>query len=188
MTVELRETNRTLLELATTDPLTGLLNRRAMEVRATEEDARAARENMPVAVVLLDVDFFKHVNDKYGHEMGDVVLRNLGAFLREQTRVTDHAARIGGEEFLMLLSNTDAEGALAFAEKLRAGFEAMEHRLGETRIKATSSFGVAVAPAGLGVPVVRLQARADKALYQAKANGRNRVELWVPPAVGMKED
>jgi diguanylate cyclase (GGDEF)-like protein len=181
MTLELRETNRTLLELATTDPLTGLLNRRAMEVRATEEDSRAARENLPVAVVLLDVDFFKHVNDKYGHEMGDVVLRNLGAFLRENTRVTDHAARIGGEEFMLLLSNTDAAGALSLAEHLREGVEALQHRLGETRIKATSSFGVAVAAPGQGVPIAKLQGRADKALYKAKENGRNRVELWVPP-------
>lgn len=184
MTEELRATNRTLLELATTDPLTGLLNRRAMEVRATEEDSRAAREMTPVSVVLLDVDFFKHVNDKYGHEMGDVVLRNLGAFIRENTRATDHAARIGGEEFLLLLSHTDEAGALVKAEQFRAGIEAMVHQLGETRIKATSSFGVAVAAAGVGISVAKLQARADKALYRAKEKGRNRVELWTPPAPG----
>ena len=183
MTRELREANRALLDLATTDPLTGLLNRRAMDTRIAEEEARAARERTPLAVITLDVDFFKHVNDKYGHAMGDAVLRNLGRLLREATRLTDHAGRMGGEEFLLVCPNTDVGGAVVLAEQLRSRFEEMEHQEGEVRIRCTSSFGVAASAHGAPVEVARLLTRADRALYRAKAEGRNRVEIWVPPAV-----
>ncbi|MBS1767502.1 MAG: sensor domain-containing diguanylate cyclase [Acidobacteria bacterium] len=183
MTSELREANRALLALATTDPLTGLLNRRAMDTRSAEEEARATRDRTPLSVVAADVDFFKHVNDKYGHAMGDEVLRNLGQLLREATRVTDHAARMGGEEFLLLCPNTDAAGAVVLAEQLRSRFEAMEHQEGDQRIRCTVSFGVAASEQGAPVEAGRLMKRADLALYRAKGAGRNRVEIWTPPVV-----
>ncbi|HEU4951087.1 MAG TPA: diguanylate cyclase [Holophagaceae bacterium] len=180
-TRELREANRALLDLATTDPLTGLLNRRAMDLRLAEEEARAAREGTALALVSVDVDFFKHVNDKYGHAMGDAVLRDLGRLLREATRLTDHAARMGGEEFLLLCPNTDATGAAVLAEGLRARFEALVHEEGGERIRVTASFGVSASEPGAPVEAARLLRRSDRALYRAKAEGRNRVEVWVPP-------
>ena len=183
MTSELREANRALLDLATTDPLTGLLNRRAMDTRIAEEEARAVRERTPLAAIAVDVDFFKHVNDKYGHPMGDAVLRNLGRLLREGTRLTDHAGRMGGEEFLLICPNTDAEGAAVLAEQLRSRFEAAEHQEGELRIRCTASFGIAASDQGAPVEVERLLKRADRALYRAKAEGRNRVEAWIPPVI-----
>lgn len=182
-TRELREANRALLDLATTDPLTGLLNRRAMDLRLAEEEARSAREGAPLALISLDVDFFKHVNDKYGHAMGDAVLRDLGRLLREGTRVSDHAARMGGEEFLLLCPNTDAPGAAVLAEGLRARFEELVHEEGGERIRVTVSFGVAASEAGAPVEAARLLRRSDRALYKAKSEGRNRVEVWIPPAV-----
>ena len=185
-TRELRETNRALVDLATTDPLTGLLNRRAMDVRLAEEEARAVRERAPLAVINMDVDFFKHVNDKYGHAMGDVVLRNLGRMLREATRLTDHSARMGGEEFLLVCPNTDVNGAAVLAEQLRSRFEALDHQDGEVRIRATASFGVAVMEPEQEPDVARLLRRADRALYRAKDAGRNRVEVWIPPVVSQQ--
>lgn len=181
MTSELREANRALVELATTDGLTGLLNRRAMDLRLSEEEARAAREKTPLALIAMDVDFFKHVNDKYGHAMGDVVLRNLGRLMRDATRLTDHAGRMGGEEFLLVCPNTDAAGAAVVAEQLRARFEAMEHRDGDQRIQCSASFGVTASDGEAPIGTDRLLRRADRALYQAKKSGRNRVEVWVPP-------
>ncbi len=187
MTRELREANRALLDLATTDPLTGLLNRRAMDMRLAEEEARAVREGTPLAVISMDVDFFKHVNDKYGHGMGDVVLRNLGWMLREATRLTDHAGRMGGEEFLMVCPNTDADGATVLAEQLRSRFESLDHLDGEVRIRVTASFGVAILEPGRTLDLARLMRRADRALYRAKEAGRNRVELWTPPQQESRE-
>jgi diguanylate cyclase (GGDEF)-like protein len=183
MTLGLREANRALVDLATTDPLTGLLNRRAMDVRLAEEEARAFRDATPLAVICVDVDFFKHVNDKYGHAMGDAVLRNLGRMLREATRLTDHSARMGGEEFLLVCPNTDAEGAVVLAEQLRNRFETTDHQDGDTRIRVTASFGVAVMGPDPRPDAARLLRRADLALYLAKEAGRNRVELWTPPVV-----
>lgn len=180
-TRELREANRALVDLATTDSLTGLLNRRAMDVRLAEEEARAARDGSPLAVISLDVDFFKHVNDKYGHAMGDAVLRNLGRMLREATRLTDLVGRMGGEEFLVVCPNTDVNGAAVVAEQLRSRFEALDHQDGETRIRVTVSFGVAASEPTQGPDVARLLRRSDRALYRAKETGRNRVEVWVPP-------
>ena len=187
MTRDLREANRALVDLATTDPLTGLLNRRAMDGRLAEEEARAFREGSPLAVIALDVDFFKHVNDKYGHPMGDVVLRNLGRLLREATRLTDHSARMGGEELLLVCPNTDLNGAAVLAEQLRSRVEAMDHQDGEVRIRVTASFGVAAVEPEQGADVARLLRRADRALYRAKEGGRNRVEVWIPPVAPQQE-
>lgn len=181
-TRELREANRALVDLATTDPLTGLLNRRAMDGRLAEEQARAARDGMPLAAISLDLDFFKHVNDKYGHAMGDAVLRNLGRMLREATRLTDHSARMGGEEFLVVCPNTNVEGATVLAEQLRSRLEAMDHLDGEVRIRVTGSFGVAALDLDEEPDIARLLRRADRALYRAKEAGRNRVEAWTPLA------
>jgi len=175
------------VDLATTDPLTGLLNRRAMDGRLAEEEARALRDGSPLSVIALDVDFFKHVNDKYGHPMGDAVLRDLGRLLREATRLTDHSARMGGEEFLLVCPNTDLNGAAVLAEQLRSRFEAMDHQDGEVRIRVTASFGVAAMEPDHGPDVARLLRRADRALYRAKEAGRNRVEAWIPPLAPQQE-
>lgn len=163
-----------LRRLATTDPLTGLSNRRHFFERGAQELRRAARYRRPLALLMLDIDHFKSVNDRYGHEAGDAVLRDLAERLRAGLRTSDLAGRIGGEEFAVLLPETTAEQAELLAERLRAAIAA--DPLGPD-LGITVSLGVALAvPASEETldPVLR---RADAALYRAKAGGRNQVVL-----------
>ncbi len=173
---ELREKNAQLEALAVTDALTGLPNRRHLMKRLEEEVARVKRFEQPLSLLMMDVDHFKLVNDTYGHAMGDEVLRNMGALLKQSIRATDLAARFGGEEFTVLLPNTDLEGAVQAAEGLRLKFEASSHALEGQIIQKTMSLGAAcLTPADDRSPEALLKA-ADEALYRAKHGGRNRVE------------
>jgi two-component system cell cycle response regulator len=171
--------NARLEHLAQTDPLTQLLNRRALAERITGEMERALRYDSSMALLLIDLDHFKQVNDTYGHLVGDDVLRDVGQLLRETIRGCDIVARYGGEEFLVLLPETDDAGAESFAERIRLAVEehlfAREARVEPLRL--TASVGVAVFPAARIESVDDLFARADAALYRAKAAGRNRVRL-----------
>jgi len=171
--------NARLEHLAQTDPLTQLLNRRALAERITGEMERALRYDSSMALLLIDLDHFKQVNDTYGHLVGDDVLRDVGQLLRETIRGCDIVARYGGEEFLVLLPETDDAGAESFAERIRLAVE--EHLFArEARaepLRLTASVGVAVFPAARIESVDDLFARADAALYRAKAAGRNRVRL-----------
>jgi diguanylate cyclase (GGDEF)-like protein len=158
--------------LATTDQLTGTANRRALEHSLKHMFAHAVRAHEPLAAIMLDLDHFKRVNDSFGHDRGDDVLRALGTVLREGVRATDVAGRYGGEEFLVLCPAADLAGGAALAMKLHAGMA----RLTVDDEPVTASFGVASFPESAGSPAELIKA-ADQALYRAKERGRNRVEL-----------
>ena len=158
---------------ALTDGLTGLPNRRAIEDTLKRMVAQADRAAGPLGVVLFDLDHFKQVNDLFGHEKGDEVLSAVGVTVTSSLRTSDFAGRYGGEEFILLLPETDAEGAAIVAEKLRVALTALDVP-GVAR-PITASFGVAAMPGDGSEPATLLRT-ADRALYLAKAGGRNRVE------------
>jgi diguanylate cyclase (GGDEF)-like protein len=166
---------RRMESMALTDPLTGLLNRRSMEQRLREAAQGFARSGRPFSVVMADVDHFKRVNDVHGHAVGDRVLRAVATLFGEGLRAHDAVARWGGEEFLLLLPETEAAAACEVAERLRAAAEA---RLAEAAAAGiaeavTLTFGVAVFERGMRVGECLKQ--ADEALYAGKEAGRNRV-------------
>jgi diguanylate cyclase (GGDEF)-like protein len=158
---------------ALTDGLTGLPNRRSIDDTLKRMAAHAERTSSPLGTVLLDLDHFKQINDLYGHEKGDEVLAAVGVVIAGTLRASDFAGRFGGEEFILLLPDTDREGAVEVADKLRLAIAAAEVA-GVSRPIA-ASFGVAAAPQDAFEPAMLLRA-ADRALYLAKANGRNRIE------------
>ena len=194
---------------AATDGLTGLLNRRELDARATELIALARRHARPLCCLMVDVDHFKRINDTYGHAAGDEALRHVARRLREGSRASDIVGRYGGEEFVLLLPETDLRGAVAVGEKLRAGIAATPVRItepgstaaaigaggnrtgnktsSETRggtgntmsIPVQVSVGVAAREPVMMDPEA-LYAAADEALYQAKQQGRNRVAVAPP--------
>lgn len=172
-TNELRETNRLLVKQVRSDVLTGLYNRMAANERLQEEYLRHARTGVPYAALLLDVDHFKRVNDCYGHDVGDRVLRHIADQLKDSARATDFVARYGGEEFLILLPATDISGAAVLAEKIRAAIELSSvPDVGYI----TVCIGLAVVSSSDKQPEAAVK-RADQALYRAKNNGRNRVDI-----------
>ncbi|HET6855215.1 MAG TPA: diguanylate cyclase [Pyrinomonadaceae bacterium] len=158
-------------EAAFTDHLTGLANRRRFERQLEREVARMSRFGHPFSLLMLDIDSFKNLNDSYGHDAGDEAIRRISRVLREGTRGIDLAARIGGEEFAILLVETNRNGGLEVAERLRMAIKALEiPRAGHI----TGSFGVAECPGDAQNSADILKA-ADVALYEAKRNGRDRV-------------
>ncbi|XPV75821.1 MAG: diguanylate cyclase [Desulfovibrio sp.] len=171
-TRELEFKNKELKRLSTIDHLTGLYNRFQMDKYLEEEFDRVHRHGADLGVILLDIDRFKAVNDKYGHQKGDEVLKSMAKVLKENSRKTDRVGRWGGEEFLVICSEADEKNTLKVAEKLRLAIG--EHCFEDVR-DITASFGVAAYEAG-DTPTC-LVAKADTALYRAKENGRNRVEL-----------
>lgn len=176
---ELRNKLRFALENAAHDPLTGLFNRRFFERRLREESAHARRHRRPFAIVLVDLDYFKLVNDTYGHEDGDRVLRHVAEVIQSSLREDDVACRYGGEEFVVLLRATTGAAARAVANRLRAALAQTPIDLGpknEPR-HVTFSAGVAAADERNHFHADDIVARADAALYRAKRGGRNRVEI-----------
>jgi diguanylate cyclase (GGDEF)-like protein len=163
-------------ERARTDQLTGIANRRHFNEMFARMIGETDRYGGSAALVLADIDFFKNVNDTYGHEAGDEVLIAVAHALAGERRTTDFAARIGGEEIALLLPQTDVQGAREVSERLRARVESLVVKVRDTEIRVTASFGVAMYTARSGAGP-RLFERADKALYVAKNGGRNRVEL-----------
>jgi diguanylate cyclase (GGDEF)-like protein len=164
-----------LERLATRDGLTGLLNRAEMERVSRQELARAQRHGLPVSLLVVDLDHFKRVNDRWGHPAGDAVLVAAAAVLGRSVRGSDVVARLGGEEFMVLLPHTDAPAALALAEKLRERLEAMVVPGTDPAVAVTASVGVASAGPEGELAFDALYRRADRALYRAKDAGRNRV-------------
>ncbi|HYN89311.1 MAG TPA: diguanylate cyclase, partial [Ardenticatenaceae bacterium] len=163
-----------LREQAIRDPLTGLFNRRYLEETLERELAKAARGTQPVSLAMMDIDFFKQLNDRFGHQAGDRVLQALAALLLADTRRGDVVSRYGGEEFVVVLPGASAAEARQRAEAWRAAFEALVVPHESHGLQATVSVGVATFPLhGTGAP--QLLHAADTALYKAKAAGRNRV-------------
>lgn len=162
-------------ELVTTDPLTGIFNRRFFDDYFTNEIARARRAETPVSVVMVDIDHFKQFNDTHGHAVGDAVLRRVAELLRDGVRRSDLVARYGGEEFVVIFRDTTAEQAIDRVDLIRKaiGAEALPVR-NAGPVYVTVSAGVATWPADGGAPEVLL-AEADRRLFQAKDAGRNRV-------------
>jgi diguanylate cyclase (GGDEF)-like protein len=175
---QLEEKNRLLEHFALTDPLTGLPNRRAIEAWAAHELPAAARHGFSFWVVLVDLDHFKRVNDLYGHEAGDTVLKALGEVLKSTTRSSDISGRIGGEEFLHVITHADEEHLPMIVERTRTKLAARNFSFGGEEVTVTASFGVAGVRRGDAMPTFsELVNRADRALYRAKQGGRNRVEF-----------
>jgi len=167
--------HETVERQAVTDELTGLFNRRRFQEAMATEVERSKRFGQPVGLVLLDLDDFKTVNDTYGHQQGDLVLREVARVLRETSREIDEPARYGGEELAVVLPGTDLEGAYNLAERVRAGIEELALPLldGDGVLRVTASFGVATLP-GSAEDMRELVAAADEALYRAKRAGKNR--------------
>ncbi|MCX8018626.1 MAG: GGDEF domain-containing protein, partial [Rhodocyclaceae bacterium] len=161
--------------MATRDPLTGVLNRRAFFARAGIEWARATRARRPLAVIVSDIDFFKKVNDTHGHHIGDQVIKDFARRAQSLLRMPDILARFGGEEFVILLPDTDLAHACQVAERIRRELEIPRD---PTLPRYTASLGVAATQwqAGDAADIEALIAAADAALYRAKQGGRNRVE------------
>lgn len=156
---------------ATTDRLTGIANRFAFDQTVTREIELAKRYNSNLSLVVADIDRFKYLNDQYGHAVGDQVLVAVAATLDEVTRTSDACFRYGGEEFVILLSNTDKDGAEKITERLRLAIAEQTHLCNNQAIKVTASFGIAQLESGDNQQ--SLFSKADKALYKAKKAGRN---------------
>ena len=169
-----RAFHETLLDLSTKDPLTGLANRGSALAELQNRFGLSQRYGRPLSVVVCDLDHFKQVNDTYGHGAGDFVLHTFGERLVATLREADLAGRIGGEEFLMVLPETDLAGARPFAERLRKAIAATPFPLASGGLTVTCSLGIAERT-GDDLNAGQLLARADAALYRAKGGGRNQV-------------
>ena len=176
-----RQFNRVRHQLSTdrinarTDPLSGLLNRRGLMEKLEEIIKDATESGETFSIILLDIDHFKRINDTFGHVVGDSVIRYLARILKNETKGQDIVARIGGEEFVIILPHTNYDGARRVAEKIRqtVAHKKLSVKLNNQPLQFTISAGVAVYQ--LGEPIEALFERADKALYHAKESGRNRV-------------
>ncbi|WP_165864176.1 GGDEF domain-containing response regulator [Capsulimonas corticalis] len=166
----LRDDNMALTSLAANDGLTDIPNHRTFQNRLAEEFEQALRYKYPLSLLVIDIDHFKSYNDSFGHPAGDEALRQFAAILRESAREGDVAARYGGEEFVMILSHTEASGALILAERLRRTIETYHwpHR------GVTASIGISSLDTETARPEMMI-ARADQALYRSKGDGRNRI-------------
>jgi diguanylate cyclase (GGDEF)-like protein len=185
---QLREVSAELDRLARTDALTGIANRRAFFDILGVEFRRSRRYGRQLSVLMLDLDHFKGVNDRWGHPFGDEVLRQTADIIAANVRESDVLGRYGGEEFALALPETEEASALAVGEKLRGALEAHEFRTeelpppGEPPVRLTISIGVASLPVEEDQDEVELIGRADQALYEAKRTGRNRVVVHRKPA------
>ena len=169
----LEKQSEELVEMATIDALTGLLNRRELDNRASKILSQAQRNKSSVAVIIIDIDFFKNINDTHGHTFGDDVLQYLGKFLRERYREHDIVARFGGEEFVLVLPDVDEENALKVTEALRADIE----KIDINGVHITVSIGVSMNKETSNEFDILFK-EADSALYSAKNSGRNKVVLF----------
>ena len=181
-TEELEKANEEIRQLSITDPLTGCFNRRYMDehLALSLEQAKRFRRNLSISIC--DIDFFKKVNDQWGHLAGDRVLSDVGQTLRRSLRKSDWIARYGGEEFMVVLPETECSDAHAVMEKLRGHLEEMQIPFNGNMLRITASFGLASLESEKDESVMDLVGRADTYLYQAKGTGRNRVVSQIPAA------
>ncbi len=173
--IELSELNAKLRKISLTDGLTGVDNRRSLEERLKEMWGHSIRLHEPIAIVMCDIDKFKSVNDDYGHQAGDSVLKEIAQLLKDEAREIDRVGRYGGEEFLLILSGTVLDAAVTFAERLREKVENHTFSYEGGTLCRTMSCGVAGAPHPRVKDQEALVRAADDALYVAKETGRNRV-------------
>ncbi len=172
-----------LEEMATTDGLTGLFNKRTLTDMADQKLKSSLRFKKPLSLLVCDLDHFKRVNDTYGHDIGDIVIKGFADVLKRTKRDTDVVGRFGGEEFLLVCEETDAEGARLLAERIRTELEATQFHSGEGTLRVTCSIGVATFPQA-GRDWESLFKATDEALYVSKRGGRNRVTVWSPRLQG----
>lgn len=171
--LQLSEALTTIKRITNTDPLTGILNRRAFQKALTREISFARRHKLPLSFVIIDIDHFKRINDTYGHEVGDYVLKNFSKIIRKSIRYEDTFARFGGEEFILILPNTNIDSALEVCERIRQKIEKTKFK--GIKEKITASFGITeLLQTDKELDVLK---RADEALYEAKRKGRNRCEI-----------
>jgi diguanylate cyclase (GGDEF)-like protein len=182
--LELAVKNSMLAEVSARDSLTGLYNRWFVLEKIESEINRSLRHGSPMALLMLDIDHFKTVNDTYGHQAGDKVLAGVARVLGGRMRPTDITARYGGEEFVLLLPGTEAPGAAIVAERLRLRVAEAVHEIGNGSVlRVTVSAGRATLQAGSSATAELLLASADSALYEAKRGGRNKVVAGQDPAL-----
>jgi two-component system, cell cycle response regulator len=173
----LRKQNQRLAELSMTDPLTGLYNRRFLNERLKEELDRARRYQYPISCLMVDLDNFKDVNDHYGHLEGDRVLQHIALFLKNDSRVVDIVVRYGGEEFLLVLPQTDLGGAQVVGERFRMLVENTQFVEADPACRLTVSLGASAFATNALRSTEELLKLADEALYEAKRSGKNRLVL-----------
>jgi diguanylate cyclase (GGDEF)-like protein len=187
--LDLTVKNRMLSEVSSRDSLTGLYNRWFVLEKLDSELNRALRHGSPMSVLMLDLDHFKQINDRFGHAAGDEVLKGIGKLLRDSCRVYDVPGRYGGEEFCVVLPETRTTNTTVVAERIRQRLAASTVAWGETAVAVTVSIGIAgmdSTDGGLLSPAELID-RADRALYAAKNRGRNRVEMWSSALHGSAE-
>ncbi len=175
---DLQEKNKLLEELVKKDGLTNLYNHRYFHDRMVEEFNRCKRYGLSVSCVFMDIDFFKKINDTYGHQAGDAILQKLAEIILANIRDVDIAARYGGEEFALILPHTSIENAAKFSERVRSSVDETDFQFDGNSIKVTVSLGVASFPVNDPKTHTDIIRFADEALYAAKTAGRNRVELY----------
>lgn len=177
---DLKRSNELLLELSNTDHLTGLFNRRFLMESLDKEVQRARRKDGQVALLLLDIDHFKRVNDTHGHLQGDVVLQKVAIHIQKELRSYDVAARYGGEEFVAVLPDTSLKEAYNVADRIRLSVQGMRFAGSLSAEQVTVSLGIAIFPSPFFDDIDGLLRAADEALYKAKEGGRNRVVISDP--------
>jgi diguanylate cyclase (GGDEF)-like protein/PAS domain S-box-containing protein len=173
---EVASFQKKLMDLNVRDSLTGIYNRRFMENKLREEFMRSRRYSGDFSIIMLDIDHFKTVNDTYGHQCGDFILKSLSSRISSLIRNVDYFARYGGEEFCCMLPETPLKSAIIVAERFRTAIMELDNVYDGTSIKITISLGVAGMDNSIKTPEELVQ-RADEALYRAKRNGRNLVEV-----------
>jgi diguanylate cyclase (GGDEF)-like protein len=171
---DLRVLSERLQGLSSTDSLTAIANRRTFDERLAIEVARANRYGAPLSLVMIDLDHFKELNDRFGHPVGDEVLKRVAVLIDREKRLGDVVARYGGEEFAAILPHTEARAAMVWAERVRQLIAGTEVRSDAGALNVTASFGVTGAAAERAQPATLVE-EADQALYEAKRAGRNRV-------------
>lgn len=175
----LRQSKEQLQKMALTDALTGLGNRATFDLTIKQTSARTQRSGTPFSLLMIDLDHFKWFNDSYGHQTGDNVLQQVAAAILDSAREADICCRYGGEEFAVILPDTCADHAKVLAERIHRKVAQTSRRLRQNLNPITVSIGISSAGPGNATHPTRLIEEADRALYQAKENGRNRTEVWL---------
>ena len=186
---KLREEVKRLAALVRTDELTGLFNFRYFSQALSLEMERTRRSGQPTCLIMLDLDHFKSMNDKHGHEVGNIILTHVSRLIRKTIRRLDVPCRYGGEEFAVILPNTPAVGAMMVAEQLRTAIDllAIPHALSDSANIVTMSIGVSTYyPNHSKASHIELLDAADRGLYRAKKKGRNRIELQPLPSITLQ--